>query len=358
MMHIALAADEAYFPGLAVAVQSILSATQIRGGITFHILDGGIEESTWRKLEGMVLLFGKEVCLQRHRLSLARLADMPPHRSGGLMTYAKLLMPSFVEADEVIYVDADMLLFRDLRELWAEPLGDDLAAVCQDVYVKTFQNDWIPILSEQERDDPYFNAGFFKVNLQLWRQEDVQGRALRMLREYGEKLKWHDNTALNYCLKGRARFLDPRWNRSSFEVYSVRDFSEDKMNIHYVTARKPWLNYDCSNATFIVWRLCRAKWMPDIGRPKGVLEPLKGACHDWWSRETGMALTDGLFRFLESVSWHLRLWKASRRLEWWRGQFEYVRYVGKQLHPSPHEGDLDRCEQPMRTKARSCASAQ
>ena len=50
-MHIALASNEVYSPGLLVAVLSILAATSRRGGVTFHILDGGLEQTTWERLE-------------------------------------------------------------------------------------------------------------------------------------------------------------------------------------------------------------------------------------------------------------------------------------------------------------------
>jgi lipopolysaccharide biosynthesis glycosyltransferase len=335
MMHLALASNEAYFPGLLCAILSILSATQTAGGITIHILDGGIEDSSWLRLEGKVSLFGNEVGLARHRLALAKLEGLPLDRTRGVMMYARLLMPSLIEVDEVIYVDADMILFRDLREVWAEPLGDKLVAACQDYYTRVLADDPVSELTVEERKYWHFNSGFLKVNLKLWRQEDIQNRVLRLLRDPGAKCPWWDQSALNYLLRGRVKYLDRRWNRISFEDLTVANFFEDKINIHYITDRKPWINYDSSSPTFAVWRVFRAKWMPDIGRPKGSLEPLKAVCHDLWWGERCIAVRCRFYRLIEAIFWRLRLWKVSARLEWWRGQLEILRRVGNSCATHP-----------------------
>jgi len=337
-MHVVLTSNEAYFPGLACAVLSILSWTETGDGITFHILDGGIEEDSWRSLERKLSSSGKKGRLQRHRLSLAELAGLPLDHGDGVMVYARLLMPSLIDEDEAIYVDSDMLCFRDLRDLWEEPIEDNLVAACQDFNIKLLANDSLFDLTEEEAECWYFNAGFMKVNLKLWRKEDVQGQALRLARGSRGKCNWLDQTALNSCLKGRVKYLDRRWNRFSFEVFSLPDFSQERINIHYVSKTKPWMNYDNKDISHVVWRLFRAKWMPNIGRPKGRLEPVNGIYYDVILRVLsrcggiGIIFID-LFRgLLRLLSWNPRLEEASRWLEKQRKKVEILKCVGSRSY--------------------------
>ena len=331
MMHVALASDEAYFPGLACAVLSILANTGAGGGISFHILDGGIEEASWRSLEKKLSSFSGEVRLRRYRLSLVEFDELPVDHGNALMTYARLLMPSLIREDEVIYVDADILCLRDLRDLWEEPLEDNLVAACQDFNIKFLANDSLSELAGKEAERWYFNAGFMKVNLKLWRKEDVQGRALRLVR--GGKCTWLDQTALNSCLKGRVKYLDRGWNRFSFEVFSLPDFSEERTNIHYVSEIKPWMYYNNKNISYVIWRLFRAKWMPNIGRPKGRLERIKGNCYGVILRVLNQWGGAGIpfSALLWLLSWNPRLQGASRWLEKQRTKIAILKYVGSRF---------------------------
>lgn len=274
-----LASNEGYFPGLACAVLSILSATEPRGGITFHILDGGIDEASWRSLESRLSSAGEEVRLQRRPLSFARFAGLPLDYGNSVMTYARLLMPTLIDEDEVIYVDSDILCFRDLRDLWQEPLGDNLVAACQDPFIKLLARDSLFELAAEQAGTWYFNAGLLKVNLKLWRHEDVQGQVLRLVRDHREKCTWWDQTALNSCVRGRVKYIDSHWNRNSFEVFSLGDFKE-RINVHYVSKIKPWMSRDSKNVGALVWRLFRAKFMPAAGRPSGLLQSFHESCYD------------------------------------------------------------------------------
>jgi lipopolysaccharide biosynthesis glycosyltransferase len=334
-IQVVLASDQAYFPGLACACLSILAATDTRDGITFHILDGGIEDTSWATLEKKVASANGEIRLQRRPLSFAELTGLPLDYGNGVMTYARLLMPSLIDEDEVIYVDADILSFCDLRALWDEPLEDNLVAACQDFSVKLLANDSLFDLDDDHATSWYFNAGFMKVNLKLWREENVQDKVLRLVRDYRSKCTWWDQTALNYYMKGRVKFLDRRWNRFSFENFSAPDFSAEKINIHYVSKAKPWIgNRSNKNISDVVWRLFRASQMPAMGRRKGWLESVNEKCYDamlnlssrWGG--VGIAFID-LFRWmLRLVAWNPRLQEASIWLEKQRTKIEILTCVG------------------------------
>ena len=342
-MHIALASNEVYSPGLLCAILSILAATDGRRGITFHILDGGLEQTTWEILEKKVSLFSRDINLKRHPLSLEVFSDLPLEWEGlpsgfgdGAMAYARLLLPSLIDEDEVIFVDTDMLFFRDLQSVWKEPLDDKLVAACQDFNVKYLANDSVFDLTAEEADLWYFSAGFMKVNLKLWREEDVQGQTFRLLRDHGSKCKWVDQTALNACLKGRVKYLDRCWNRFSMETLSLADFAVGGINIHYIAHPKPWVRYEIKNVSYLIWRMFRAKWMPTIGRPAHKLQGMIEDCCDalaqgasW--RGIGADITGLFCGFLNCVIWMPGARVVDRWLRRQRTKLEIIRCAKDQL---------------------------
>ena len=279
-MHVVLASDEAYFPGLACAILSIASATARHPGIVFHVMDGGIDEASWKFLEQKLSAPGSEIELKRHCISTAAFDGFPPDWGGGAMTYARLLMQSIIEEDEVIYVDSDFLCFRDFRELWEEPIGESLIAACLDSSIKVLANDTVFELNEEEAQLPYFNAGLMKVNLKMWRRDRIQSRVMDLLRVFGPKCNWWDQTALNTICRGRVKYLDQKWNRFYFERFTLRDFAEERMNLHFASKTKPWQSYDSQCIGSVVWRLYRERWMAGFSIPRDWPGRAKKACYD------------------------------------------------------------------------------
>jgi len=344
-MRIALTSDETYSPGLLCAVLSILSFTRAgcTTGTTFHILDGGLKDETWGTLERKTSAFGENIRLLRHPLSRDLFTGLPlqwdglPSHYDGAMAYARLLLPSLIPEDQVIFVDTDMLFFCDMQEIWDEPLGDHLIAACQDSNVMYLANDSLTELSEQERNLWYFSAGLMKVNLDLWRKEDVQHRTFQLLREYGPQCTWADQTALNACLKGRVKYLDRRWNRFSMKEFFLADFTGGDVNIHYIAHPKPWVKYEFKNLSYLIWRICWANLMrggrysqDNLGGAKGRLYDRLALVASW--RGCGANIVTFFCALLKCVIW---LPKTRRIHDWLikqRTKLQIIQCVSHRLH--------------------------
>jgi lipopolysaccharide biosynthesis glycosyltransferase len=259
-MHVALAADEGYFPGMACAIFSIALAADRTPGIEFHVMDGGITDASWEFLTKRLAVLDPAIRL--HRLSIAQgtFDGLPQAACGGAMTYARLLMETLIPADQLLYVDSDILCFRNLRDLWDQPMGDDLIAACQDRGVKCLGDDPVFELSAGDAQRPYFNAGFLKANLAAWRQERVQARTLELLRDHGSRCLWWDQTALNAICKGRVQWLDPSFNQYYVKEVAPADLAGGRVNIHYAARTKPWQTSDSKLITNVLWRIYFAKF--------------------------------------------------------------------------------------------------
>lgn len=133
------------------------------------------------------------------------------------LTYFRLKLASVLpkEVDRCLYLDVDMLVLRDLRELFTYDLGENLAAVvldCSNPYQEkrlkardSTQADFIfPFRKE------YFNSGFMLINLKKWRESQVESRALEFMRTFITRVG--DQDILNAIIGKETLKLPPKWN--------------------------------------------------------------------------------------------------------------------------------------------------
>jgi len=167
-------------------------------------------------------------------------------------SYHRLLLPELLPAnlDKVIYLDCDLVVNRDLGELWdLDASTTSLLAVSELTTAAQFVSSKAGIRLHRElglaRDLKFFNSGVMVINLRRWRERQVSQQALTYVREAMQYLRWHDQEALNAVLAGDWAAIDPRWN-VSMHVYrdaaSRQDvaLTTDAYIVHYNSAIKPW----------------------------------------------------------------------------------------------------------------------
>ena len=111
---LALASNERYFPGLYCAVASALNHVSWKTSVNLRVLDGGISQASKDRLERLVDRFGNQVRLKFVPVdeSVFRGATLGPGESH--MTYCRILLPHLLDVPRLIYLDCDVLVFRDL----------------------------------------------------------------------------------------------------------------------------------------------------------------------------------------------------------------------------------------------------
>jgi len=244
-----LAADEAFFPGLAAAVCSIVDAVGRESAVRLHIMDGGLSDASWQGLEELVRRRHECAELRRVQCDLGAFRgaaalgrEGSEFGSKGLMPYARLLFPEVLDAsvETLIYVDCDVL-FR----LSPGPLAGIIRAPCVAAAVAEANRvlaDDCPWLAELGLDGraPYFNTGVMVIDLAAWREAGVLERA-RALIETGKPLAFWDQTILNALLAGRIQALGEEWNVTYGQL--PQEASHDlgqRYNIHLSDSVKPW----------------------------------------------------------------------------------------------------------------------
>lgn len=246
-------------------------------GYVFHILSDFVSDESRLKLknlkDSLCLIYPCEICI--HILSDEEFRDSPKwggHKNH--LTYFRIKMASVLpqEICKCLYLDIDMLVLGDVRELFAIDLKDKILGVVLDC-----SNPYVPKIlkaREETKEDfvfpyrkEYFNAGFMLINLEQWRFEKVEQKCLEFMRTYITRVG--DQDIINAVVGNRTIKLSPKWNFFALHFtagrlgradnfcadegqkclfgYTKKEYEEALKGIkilHYTfSCAKPWQNY-------------------------------------------------------------------------------------------------------------------
>jgi lipopolysaccharide biosynthesis glycosyltransferase len=241
LVVLALASNERYFPGLYCAVASALSHLSWKTSVNLWVLDGGVSQASKDRLERLVDRFDNPIRLQFVPTdeSVFRRATLGPGESH--MTYCRILLPHLLDVPHVIYLDCDVLVFRDLSELFNLDLSPSkvLAAVPDSETLSLAED--CPTIADAlglPAEGAYFNCGVMLMNLDELRRQRFFERAVEFLNRKSAYRFW-DQSAINFLLYGQIDALPEYWNRASWR-FDAQQNNDLNCVLHYTTSA-PWL---------------------------------------------------------------------------------------------------------------------
>jgi len=266
---LAFASNERYFPGLYCAVASALNHVSWKTSVNLWVLDGGISQASKDRLERLVDRFGNQVRLKFVPVdeSVFRAATLGPGESH--MTYCRILLPHLLNVPRAIYLDCDVLVFRDLSELFNLDLspGKFLAAVPDSETLSLAED--CPTIADALRlpaEGAYFNCGVMLMNLDELRKQHFLERAVEFLNRKSAYRFW-DQSAINFLLYGQIHALPECWNRASW-CFDAQQNNDLDCVIHYTTSA-PWLVETAGPAQVLFERFAA-----EVGLPVNRRSPL------------------------------------------------------------------------------------
>lgn len=239
---LALASDERYFPGLCCAVASALSHLDPTREVDLKVLDGGISQTSRGTFSKLIDRVREVVRLEFVTVNPSVFGKATPGPGQSHMTYCRTLLPQLLDVPRLIYLDCDVLVFRDLSELFDLDLspGKILAAV-HDSETLTLSDDSRALAGAMSlpATGRYFNAGVLLLNLDELRKQNFAEQSLEFFKSWRGQYRFHDQSAFNFLLHGRLDELPEHWNRASWR-FDVQQNNDLDCVLHY-TRSAPWL---------------------------------------------------------------------------------------------------------------------
>ncbi|WP_437191427.1 glycosyltransferase family 8 protein [Planctomicrobium sp. SH527] len=238
---IVLAANERYAPGLQCALWTILCHASPNRFLSFHLLDGGLSRDS-RELAERLISTREAAEFHWHSVDDAVFRHAHLAHGKSRMAYARLMATELIQESRCIYLDTDVLVFKDITRLYDISLPSDCCiAAAPDSETLTLSDDSksIPLKFELPPDGEYFNSGVLLMDLDRLRQMDFLNQAMNFLNTHKGEHIFHDQSAINFLLHGQILKIDSSWNLASWQFDEQTDNSLECI-LHY-TASAPWL---------------------------------------------------------------------------------------------------------------------
>ena len=260
---IAFSSNDFYVPYLATTLVSILQYASANNNYDLLVLHQDISLSNQERLKR---IFANQDNFSLRFINISAYANRFSHLflrgHFTVETWFRLLLPDLLpEYQQVLYLDADLVVQADVAEIARVELGNNLLAACRDADTAGLYNGYVPgkkaymdnVLQLAHPYD-YFQAGVSVFNLAAFRKEFTTEQLLQLASSRDWELL--DQDVLNILCVGRVKFLDMAWNVlydwNGIRKDGIISFAPQKLRaaylaaynapkiIHYAGPDKPW----------------------------------------------------------------------------------------------------------------------
>lgn len=259
---VVLSADQQYVPILFTCLKSLTDCTEIRRNYHIYILHTDICTEDMQVIQ-------RELTRSHIQIDFVDAgywtADLQLKAKEHITkeTFYRFLIPDlFKDCQKVIYLDSDLIIRRDIAQLYDLPLGESLLAAALDADFIGQYNGANPDtkyycdkILKLKNPYAYLQAGVLVFNIEKFRQRIHVHELFRMAehRDY----RYSDQDILNIVCAGRIKQLDMAWNvqmDSKHGRYDIircapavilEEYEQARKNpfiIHYSGDSKPWKN--------------------------------------------------------------------------------------------------------------------
>lgn len=221
---------------VGVAMQSVIEHTGAK--ICFHILhDDTLGKDNREKLITVATSGGHRIvfhCLDKK--DFEHLSEQMQNYTIGAMF--RIMLPEILgDLSKIIYLDADLLVNRDIKELWDTDIEEYCLAAVPDSQVVEGMVIPMPVKCGEVSRERYFNSGVLYLNLDKIRATGSMYKKIMEYLEGASSSDLPDQDALNSIYNQETLLLDGSWN-----YFSKRDHIKGERRVlpriyHYVGTR-------------------------------------------------------------------------------------------------------------------------
>ena len=225
-------------PGLGATVCSLVRNCSDPGALSIYVMCSNMPEY---HLSNIRTLFS-ELDYRGEYTFIRYDADKEfrglPRLLGDLTPYGRLLIPEYIDASRVLYLDSDLVIDVDVLPLRDFDMEGHVIGAVLGGNVE-YTND-LPYFLDRGfgRDMRYFNSGVLLIDIEAWKERDFSSVWREVVKDRPQTIPTVDQTILNRVCGGDFRQL-PREYNVPFPAQSTRS-KHDRVVYHFIGAPKPW----------------------------------------------------------------------------------------------------------------------
>ncbi|GAB7140480.1 glycosyltransferase family 8 protein [Deferribacterales bacterium RsTz2092] len=252
MIHVSVVADNNYIAYCAVLLRSIIANASPQNEYSINIVTDVIADESRALLVSMATKNISINIVDARPFVKNKLDKLPLLNRLTVAAYYRFFLPEiFPDVAKTVYLDIDMIVLKDIAELYNTDVTSHYIAAAHDaVYHRTSDPEQIKyceyIVGINPRD--YVNSGTLVMNLERMRDTNSADKLVQC-RIYQYQYQYHDQDAINNIFRGQIHYLPDEWN------FAAKFVSKTKLLpaiIHYVGPGKPW-NAKRMDIKFAYW---------------------------------------------------------------------------------------------------------
>ena len=242
---IVLAANYAYVEQVMTTIKSICYHNR---SIRFYLINSDFPNEWLKQLNKRLEKFDSEII--NCRVTSEQISRYETDIS--YTVFLRYFVADFVKEDKALYLDCDLVVTKNLDDLFATDLQDYPLAAIRDFGGRAYFGREI------------FNAGVLLINNALWKQEHITQKLIDLTNEWHDKVDQADQSILNMLFENKWLELDFDNNHivihERFANYRFPNGQEYPGIIHYLSERKPWHVHASQTYRDVWWYYNNMEW--------------------------------------------------------------------------------------------------
>ena len=242
---IVLAANYAYAEQVVTTIKSICYHNR---SIRFYLINSDFPNEWIKQLNNRLEKFDSEII--NCRVTSEQISRYKTDIS--YTVFLRYFVSDFVKEDKALYLDCDLVVTKNLDNLFETDLQDYPLAAVRDYGGRVYYG------------REMFNAGVLLINNRLWKQENMSQRLIDLTNEWHDKVDQADQSILNMLFENR-------WIEMGFDNNHVvihKQFTDYELPagqdypgiIHYLSHRKPWFDLAAQTYRDVWWYYHDMEW--------------------------------------------------------------------------------------------------
>jgi lipopolysaccharide biosynthesis glycosyltransferase len=228
-----LASDDNYAPFVATTIASICDNTN--SFIDFYILDGGITTKNQERIEKLIEKFNNFSIDFINIDTEKEFKEFKTTSYISMAAYNRFLIPQLKpNLKKVIYLDIDIIVLGDIKELYEQSLDGFAVGTIDDQgdinFISQIKNNL-----DMDINCTYFNSGVLLMDLNKWNEDKIVETLFKIEEKYREKILCNDQDILNKYFENNYKLLDKKFN--------TMIKGDNAIIRHFANVFKPW-NYN------------------------------------------------------------------------------------------------------------------
>ena len=242
---IVLAANYGYVDQVLTTIKSICYHNR---SIRFYLINSDFPNEWLKQLNKRLEKFDSEII--NCRVTSEQISRYKTDIS--YTVFLRYFVADFVKEDKALYLDCDLVVTKNLDNLFETDLQDYPLAAVRDYGGRVYYG------------REMFNAGVLLINNRLWKQENMSQRLIDLTNEWHDKVDQADQSILNMLFENR-------WIEMGFDNNHVvihKQFTDYELPagqdypgiIHYLSHRKPWFDLAAQTYRDVWWYYHGLEW--------------------------------------------------------------------------------------------------